>query len=241
MEDKDDHGWLTFRCWKRYGNQHNQHKPDIATARNIIKDNIASTTTFFSTNFPERYGAKGIFNAFHNYGEVQEVVIPVKRDLGGRRFGFARFDQVTDIRKLKKYLDSVVFRGEKISVNISRFQRLEGKDEDEGRRGRSSTIQPQNRRSRTKSTHGTHSFRNLNLGEHARQSYTHAVRKGEGPKNGDLHQKVVLSYEAEASEMGRFHKAFTGVVIDPGSTYNIQNAFHSQGYFGEKVTPLGSN
>ncbi|KAK2369434.1 hypothetical protein QL285_082569 [Trifolium repens] len=41
--------------------------------------------------------------------------------------------------------------------------------------------------------------------------------------------------------MMRFQKAFVGVVANPGTTYNIQNAFHMQGYFGVKITPLGSN
>ncbi|MCI10595.1 hypothetical protein A2U01_0031688, partial [Trifolium medium] len=36
-------------------------------------------------------------------------------------------------------------------------------------------------------------------------------------------------------------KAFIGVVVHTGMTYNIQNAFHEQGYFGVKATPLGSN
>jgi hypothetical protein len=58
---------------------------------------------------------------------------------------------------------------------------------------------------------------------------------------GAVQQKVVMSYEVEASVMGRYRKAFTGVALEPGLTYNIQNAFHSQGYFGVKVTPLGSN
>jgi hypothetical protein len=96
MEVDDDKGWHKVRG----RNKTNQHKLDIATARNFNKDNIASTTTFLFTNFPERYGAKAIFNAFHNYGEVVEIVIPNKRDKGGRRFGFARFDQVTDLCKL---------------------------------------------------------------------------------------------------------------------------------------------
>jgi hypothetical protein len=52
---------------------------------------------------------------------------------------------------------------------------------------------------------------------------------------------VVLSYEAEKNDMMRFQKAFVGVVANPGTTYNIQNAFHMQGYFGVKITPLGSN
>jgi hypothetical protein len=41
--------------------------------------------------------------------------------------------------------------------------------------------------------------------------------------------------------MATYEKAFVGVAVNPGMTYNIQNAFHSQGYFGVKVTPLGSN
>jgi hypothetical protein len=54
-------------------------------------------------------------------------------------------------------------------------------------------------------------------------------------------KKVVLSYEAEPKDLERFSKAFVGVAATPGTTYNIQNAFHSQGYFGVKITPLGSN
>jgi hypothetical protein len=61
-----------------------------ATDRNFNKDNNNDTITFFFTNFPERYGAKAVFNAFHNYGDVMEVVIPAKRDKGGRRFRFRK-------------------------------------------------------------------------------------------------------------------------------------------------------
>ncbi|MCI61157.1 hypothetical protein A2U01_0082414, partial [Trifolium medium] len=36
-------------------------------------------------------------------------------------------------------------------------------------------------------------------------------------------------------------KDFVGVVKKSGMSYNIQEIFHSQGYFGDKVTPLGAN
>ncbi|MCI34513.1 hypothetical protein A2U01_0055733, partial [Trifolium medium] len=52
---------------------------------------------------------------------------------------------------------------------------------------------------------------------------------------------VAFSYDAEEKDLERLKKAFVGVASHPGMTYNIQNAFHSQGYFGVKVTPLGSN
>jgi hypothetical protein len=54
-------------------------------------------------------------------------------------------------------------------------------------------------------------------------------------------QNSVLSYVAEKDDVQRLKKCFIGEVIHPGSSYNIQNVFHSQGYFGVKVTPLGSN
>ncbi|GAU49526.1 hypothetical protein TSUD_377390 [Trifolium subterraneum] len=41
--------------------------------------------------------------------------------------------------------------------------------------------------------------------------------------------------------MEKLQKAFVGVVHEPGITHNIQPAFHRQGYFGVKVTPLGAN
>jgi hypothetical protein len=80
---------------------------------------LLETTTFFITNFPERYGAKALFNAFHNYGDVMEVVIPAKRDKGGRRFGFARFARVIDPTTLENSLVNIVFGGYKISANLS--------------------------------------------------------------------------------------------------------------------------
>jgi hypothetical protein len=50
-----------------------------------------------------------------------------------------------------------------------------------------------------------------------------------------------MSFEVEKGVMDRYQKAFVGEVLQPGMTYNIQNAFHRQGYFGVKVTPLGAN
>lgn len=38
-----------------------------------------------------------------------------------------------------------------------------------------------------------------------------------------------------------FKKAYVGVVEKAGSTYNIQEAFNIEGFFGIKITPLGAN
>ncbi|CAJ2637223.1 unnamed protein product [Trifolium pratense] len=74
-----------------------------------------------------------------------------------------------------------------------------------------------------------------------KDSYAHAVRSGDASRMGDRQQTIVLSYEAEKNDLLRMHKAFIGVVVTTGMTYNIQKVFHAQGYFGVKATPLGSN
>ncbi|MCI49851.1 RNA-binding protein 25-like, partial [Trifolium medium] len=69
-------------------------RPDIATnpkASNYDRDTL---TTYFFSDFPEDFGAKAMYNIFQKYGDIVEVVIPAKRDKGGRRFGFARFEAV---------------------------------------------------------------------------------------------------------------------------------------------------
>jgi hypothetical protein len=101
------------------------HIPDIATAKNSNKKKHENLTTYFFTDFPKTFGAKAMFNAFQYYGDIVEVVIPAKRDKGGRRFGFARFDQVRDVRGFEQELDKITIRRDKISINLSRFHRFD--------------------------------------------------------------------------------------------------------------------
>ncbi|MCI45040.1 hypothetical protein A2U01_0066279, partial [Trifolium medium] len=98
MEEEADQQWQTVKRRNKQGTKNNQIWPDIATATNYRKDNNNDLITFFFTNFPENFGAKAMFNAFQHYGNIMEVVIPIKRDRRGRRFGFARFKRVLDSR-----------------------------------------------------------------------------------------------------------------------------------------------
>ncbi|GAU26825.1 hypothetical protein TSUD_289300 [Trifolium subterraneum] len=194
MGEDDDQGWKMVRGRNNKRNDSTQHNMDIATTRDFNKENINTLTTFFLTNFPDSFGARAMFNAFHHYGEVKDVVIPAKRDKGGKRFGFARFDRVVDSREFEHTLDQIIIGRDKISAKIA--------------------------------------------GEN---SYAQAVRTGEATIKGAGQKRCVVTYEAEQDDLLRWKKAYVGVVVNPGMTYNIQNAFHSQGYFGVKVTPLGSN
>ncbi|MCH96981.1 hypothetical protein A2U01_0017973, partial [Trifolium medium] len=125
MGEEDDHGWTTFRGRHRNRQGNNKCMTDIATARKHNKENNNFLTTYLFTDFPYSFGAKAMFNAFYHYGNIMEVVIPAKRDKGGRRFGFARFDRVPDPRKFEYDLDNIIIGRDKITVNLSRFHRPE--------------------------------------------------------------------------------------------------------------------
>jgi hypothetical protein len=73
------------------------------------------------------------------------------------------------------------------------------------------------------------------------QSYALAVRQGKAMKQNNTQNRVILSFEVAKEDLSRLKKAFIGEVIHPGMSYNIQNAFHRQGYFGVTVAPLGAN
>jgi hypothetical protein len=63
------------------------------------------------------------------------------------------------------------------------------------------------------------------------------VRRDSIEKQEEDERHIFLSYEAEQEDLLRCQKAFIGVVAQPGMSYNIQEAFHREGYFGVKITP----
>ncbi|CAJ2638311.1 unnamed protein product [Trifolium pratense] len=119
----DVHQWQTVQGRRKKGSQ---KKSDIATSISSHNEHPNDITIYFSTSFPDSFGALAMLRAFKYYGNVTEVVIPTKRDAGGRRFGFARFARVTDIRGFELELDNIIIGRDKISVNLARFQRVEG-------------------------------------------------------------------------------------------------------------------
>lgn len=79
--------------------------------------------SFFITEFPENLRAKFLFGIFKEYGEIEEVSIPSRRDKRGKRYNFARFDNVKDVRILASKLGSIFFGKTKLYSNILRFHR----------------------------------------------------------------------------------------------------------------------
>jgi hypothetical protein len=241
MGDDVDKKWKPVKSRRRIENKEIQKRFDIATVKGQNSLDSDNLTTFFFTDFPNSFGAKAMLNAFHYYGDIQEVVIPAKRDKGGRRFGFARFYQVSDARRFARELDNLIIGRDKISVNISRYNRFEGtRRQDDQRENRKEKGVHQSNEGRLGEGQSHRSIpqygqQSAPNNKEEKRSYAQVVRRDKQEK------RCILSYEAAKEDMERLQKAYIGVVAQAGMSYNIQSAFHSQGYFGVKVTPLGAN
>lgn len=64
-----------------------------------------------------------MYETFKNYGEIDEVVIPSKRDVRGRRYGFARYFKVRDKYLFSTMLNKKFIGNRNLYVNIPRFKR----------------------------------------------------------------------------------------------------------------------
>ncbi|MCH94716.1 RNA-binding protein 25-like, partial [Trifolium medium] len=212
MGDEYDNQWQTVKGRNRKGFQ---KKLDIATTKTSIREYTDDITTYFFTNFPDSFGANAMLRAFQHYGDVTEVVIPVKRGVGGHRFGFARFYRVVDTRRFESELDSIIIGREKISVNLSRFHRVEGERRPErdqvwkevGRNRRVEDHQGKREQHRP-ITDAAHQLPKANKVKAS--SYVQAVKTGSISRKGDGPQHIVLSYEAANDDMERLQKAFVG-------------------------------
>ncbi|KAI5437241.1 hypothetical protein KIW84_023385 [Lathyrus oleraceus] len=81
-------------------------------------------TSFFFSSIPDSYKARDLHEVFSRFGEVDEVVISLKKDIRGKRYGFVRFFNVIDSRRLACKLDNIFVENVKLQVNIPRFSRI---------------------------------------------------------------------------------------------------------------------
>jgi hypothetical protein len=240
MGDDVDHVWQPVKGRKRPENKGQQRRIDIATSKNLNREKSVNLTTYFFTDFPKSFGANAMFNAFQYYGDIIEVVIPAKLDKGGRRFGFARFNHVTDVRRFAIELDNMIIGRDKISVNLSRFHRHVGVTrQGEGTEGRQTRRDSRGDGGRMGEGHRSRSL-SRKMQQLVMNSYAQVVKRDRLEKQASGANRILFSYEAAQEDMDRLHKAFVGDVAQSGMSYNIQEAFHMQGYFGVKVTPMGS-
>lgn len=122
----DKEGWHRVRSnqERRYGGHRGVRSVDVAKGARRLPGGGEITSLYF-TSFPDSWSAWDMLQLFDKQGRVHEVVIPARRNAQGRRFGFARFLNVREPERLALILDNIFVEGEKIHVNLPRFQREE--------------------------------------------------------------------------------------------------------------------
>ncbi|KAI5430646.1 hypothetical protein KIW84_035018 [Lathyrus oleraceus] len=210
-------------------------------------------TSFFFSSIPDSYKARDLHEVFSRSGEVDEVVIPLKKDIRGKRYGFVRFFNVIDSRRLACKLDNIFVENVKLQVNIPRFSRI-SKSFD--------SIRNQNRVSRIGwveksrdgggeqrnglSTRFVDSFAKVVIGGNKEVIMAAVVRNNEvgseellgdtgkviGCNEVTADTKVVKSFDAVKRA-----DAAEGVMKSDAGKKNFQ----SEGYFDFSIKPLGPN
>jgi len=80
-------------------------------------------STFFFSNFPERYGEMDMVKVFQKWAAVKEVFISRRPNKWGRRFEFVRFLDVKNVVRLEGDLDRIYIGNRKLHVNIPKYLR----------------------------------------------------------------------------------------------------------------------
>lgn len=136
---------------------------------------------------------------FEEFGEVDEVIIPPKRDVRGKRYGFVRFVEVQNAELLATKLDNIFIGRRKLHVNIPKHEMsanrvvVEGKIDGEGFRGRNVRIVV---------------MRNEGMFVRRNLSYVHQpIHKADGGGEGGFHDRR-KSY-AQVTRAGNQKRLFT--------------------------------
>ncbi|TYJ13921.1 hypothetical protein E1A91_A10G083000v1, partial [Gossypium mustelinum] len=77
--------------------------------------------TVFVFNISVTMHWKGLWTLFSYHGKVVNAFIPEKTSRNGKRFGFVRFSNFLDAQRAISRLNGFVILGNRIWVNIARF------------------------------------------------------------------------------------------------------------------------
>ena len=92
--------------------------------RKVTRRNKQDVTTFDFSRFPEGVKENDLWKIFQKWGKVWKVFIPKYKNKEGHRFGFVRFTEVQDERRLETQLDTNIYiGGKKLFVNRPRYDR----------------------------------------------------------------------------------------------------------------------
>ncbi|XP_058758647.1 uncharacterized protein LOC131631902 [Vicia villosa] len=224
-KSKETEGWKEARIHK-HGKRH-EKKGSLETGgrREVWK---TTKTTFFVTEFNDKWEARDLYHEFKELGDIDEVFIPNKKTRWGKKYGFVRFFNVGDERRLEMKLDNIFLDGRKIFANLPKFGRRP--NQNFTYRTKSRGVQEDSviaqAKAKKKDISGIKGFR---------KGVTFAeVLKGETSTK-------VLEYLLESEIMNRLLNTYVGEVVNLGSTFNMQAQFFAEGFFSKKSIAIGAN
>ena len=76
--------------------------------KNLHRRDHEDVTTFYFSRFPDGTRETDLWKIFQKWGRVREVFIPKYKNKEGHKFGFVRFKEVMDERRLERDLDTKI-------------------------------------------------------------------------------------------------------------------------------------
>ncbi|GJY33438.1 RNA-directed DNA polymerase, eukaryota [Tanacetum coccineum] len=107
-EEDGNNGWQTVHRRSK-----KVHKPN-------------STTTYFFTNIPPGWNDIALWKLFAKYGRISDVYIAKKTSKTDKKFGFARFLNVSNPSSFETTLSSITIGTHRLTINIARYQNKHG-------------------------------------------------------------------------------------------------------------------
>ncbi|KAK1432303.1 hypothetical protein QVD17_09198 [Tagetes erecta] len=101
--------------WQKHLSKHTRKKTSGKNFQWIPKIPL---TSYFIYNIPEEATEKSLMEVFKPFGNLVTVHIPVKRDVHGNRFGFARYTYVDDKIGLEKSLKGIKVDEAVLGINL---------------------------------------------------------------------------------------------------------------------------
>ncbi|GKV24793.1 hypothetical protein SLEP1_g34360 [Rubroshorea leprosula] len=83
------------------------------------KQYLGQATSYFFYDFPADQSAKDLWYCFWSFGKVADVYIPAKRDRRGRRFGFVRMLNVSNVREMERKLNQIKIHSYHLKVKLA--------------------------------------------------------------------------------------------------------------------------
>lgn len=203
-----------------------------------------STITFFITEFGNNLKVEDLFFEFKELSEIDEVVIPPKRDRRERRYDFVRFIKVKDVKLLTIKMDSLVLEGRKLFVNLPRFQRVKKEDVSLKRKGGVAEARFLGAKGGWKQGQGDAAFRNTSGSfSFKNRSFADVLHdRGDIRISSDVENTSnTLHFSFDKEEIYRYRKAFIGIIKNLGADVGLKQLFMEEGIFSIRVTPLCPN